>query len=226
LFDTLRRYYAPARETASQPAAAAVQTEIPVVDGLDSNDGLARVGGNRSLYRKLLRQFLDQEATPQQIADALAAGDWPLAERLAHTCRGVAGNLGARAVQQAAGSLEVGLRERADTTTLAPLLSEFGATLGTLLAGLHAALPPQAPTLAPEAVPAPEVARVAATLRGHLEQFDPAALDFFEAHRDTLRALFPPSEFTAFAQQLASFAFADALEALSQVVASQETPRS
>jgi two-component system, sensor histidine kinase and response regulator len=66
-----------------------------------------RVAGNRKLYLKLLRQFVEQQGpAPAQITKALAQGDTSLAERLAHTVKGVAGSLGAAQVQHAAGLLE------------------------------------------------------------------------------------------------------------------------
>ena len=47
---------------------------LPSVEGLDTKDGLGRVAGNRKLYLKLLRQFVQQQgAVPAQIAEALAA---------------------------------------------------------------------------------------------------------------------------------------------------------
>ena len=70
-------------------------------------EGLLRVAGNKKLYRKLLRQFSKTEAdAAQRIASALAKNDRALAERLAHSVKGVAGNLGASAVQNAAANLE------------------------------------------------------------------------------------------------------------------------
>ena len=51
-----------------------------------------RLAGNKKLYRKLLRQFADTEAdTAHRIASALAENDRALAERLAHSVKGVAG---------------------------------------------------------------------------------------------------------------------------------------
>ena len=70
-----------------------------------------RVAGNKKLYRKLLRQFSNTEAdAAQRIASALAENDRALAERLAHTVKGVAGNIGATAVQNAAANLEKAIK--------------------------------------------------------------------------------------------------------------------
>ncbi len=56
-----------------------------------SEDGLRRVGGNNTLYVKLLRQFaVEQADTVERIRTALAAHDVEAATRLAHTLKGVA----------------------------------------------------------------------------------------------------------------------------------------
>jgi two-component system sensor histidine kinase/response regulator len=44
-----------------QPSSAAPQEAVPSIAGLDTSDGLSRVGGNRTLYVKILRQFVEQQ---------------------------------------------------------------------------------------------------------------------------------------------------------------------
>ncbi len=99
LFETVGRFYKPAENAASPAIAESKQTDVrhaglgdlPSVEGLDTKDGLPRVGGNRKLYLKLLRQFVEQQGqAPAQIAEALARNEVPVAERLAHTVKGVA----------------------------------------------------------------------------------------------------------------------------------------
>ena len=98
LFEAVGRFYKPAEGAPApdQPSSPAPQEALPSIAGLDTNDGLSRVGGNRKLYVKILRQFAEQQGPAlDQVADALAKGDHALAERLAHTLKGVAGNIGA-----------------------------------------------------------------------------------------------------------------------------------
>ena len=132
LFDTVARYYRPAtadrlappietEATASvatsppdshAPAVSAQADAVPVVEGLDTADGLMRVAGNKNLYLKLLRQFVASEQdAPSRIRERLASQDRATAERMAHTIKGVAGNLGAGAVQSAAADLERAVSE-------------------------------------------------------------------------------------------------------------------
>jgi two-component system sensor histidine kinase/response regulator len=126
LFETIGRFYKPAHEdernsqrSASVPPATPTPRpggdELPSVEGLDTAEGLQRVAGNRKLYLKLLQQFsAEQAGAPAQIADQIKSGDRAKAERSAHTVKGVAANLGAKAVQAAAGALEKALHEGAD----------------------------------------------------------------------------------------------------------------
>ncbi|GAB3266594.1 response regulator [Chitinimonas naiadis] len=82
---------------------------LPQVQGLDSEAGLRRVGGNRQLYLKLLGQFSERfvnsagRILEQLPVDVLAA------EREAHSLRGVAANLGVIAVQELSGQIEQAL---------------------------------------------------------------------------------------------------------------------
>ena len=68
---------------------------VPEIDGVDVVGGLKRVAGNKKLYRSLLTQFAEKQGdAATQISEALKSGDANLAERIAHTVKGVAGNLG------------------------------------------------------------------------------------------------------------------------------------
>ncbi len=118
LFETVGRFYQTPSESPPQanerPQVPQNDEALPDVPGLDTFDGLSRVGKNRKLYLKLLRQFVEQQGPAgEQIASALVSDDNSGAERLAHTLKGVAANLGARTVQTAAGALEKAIRERA-----------------------------------------------------------------------------------------------------------------
>src|SRR4030095_13762945 len=124
LFETVGRFYKPGAAAAPADARADSTSpqpadNLPAIAGLDTKDGLSRVGGNRVLYMKLLRQFIEQHAhTVEQVSDALAKGDTALAERHAHTLKGVAGNIGSTQVQSTAGALEKAIRDRAAATNV------------------------------------------------------------------------------------------------------------
>ena len=234
LFETVGRFCkpqplpAPSLSPADppKPAAAPADDNIPVIEGLDARDGLARVAGNRKLYLKLLRQFAEQQGPAVgQISAALAQGDTALAERLAHTLKGVAGNIGAKAVQAAAGILEKLIRARASALETDPAMQQVAATLDPLVARLQAALGSPASNDAGPAATLPPVSsaqsrEAAAQLTRLLAEFDPGAADFVEANRAALRPLFAGDLWPQFEKLVQGYAFADAQAQLEQVLKS------
>jgi len=122
--------------TNAPPAPAAKGGDLPEsLPGIDLVTGLRRVGGNRTLYRKLLTQFAASHANAMaMITSALTAKDHEVAVRLAHTLKGVAGNLGAIAVQAAATTLEEKLKSGASPDEA---LLATSAALAVVLPGLR-----------------------------------------------------------------------------------------
>jgi len=227
LFTTVGRFYNPAggaaisTVTESKPnlAGAQMPADIPSLEGLNVQDGLGRVAGNRKLYLKLLRQFVDQQGSaPAQITEALARQDTMLAERLAHTVKGVAGSLGMGAVQEVAATLEKAIAAKTDSTALAPLIGNFGTVLENLVMRLGAALPQTettSPPVAPDAAFDPDRAKeIAQEMIGYLNNFDPAAADCLEAHRDLFRVLLSGDGLASFEKEVNDFVFGDALARL------------
>ena len=231
LFRTVGRFYKPAGDatisavTERKPNVAdtPAPVDLPSLEGLNVQDGLGRVAGNRKLYRKLLRQFVDQQGlAPAEIAEALARQDISVAERLAHTVKGVAGSLGMGAVQQVAATLEKAIAAKTDSAALAPLVGNFSTVLEDLVKRLDTALP-KAETVsspvAPGAAFDPDKAKkIAQEMIGHLNNFDPAAADCLEAHRDIFRALLPGEGFATFEKEVNEFVFGDALARLQKAV--------
>jgi signal transduction histidine kinase/DNA-binding response OmpR family regulator/HPt (histidine-containing phosphotransfer) domain-containing protein/HAMP domain-containing protein len=232
LFETVSRFYKPpARVGSASPAktvpsqASQTSDEIPPIIGLDTTDGLSRVAGNRKLYLKLLRQFIEQQGPAViQISAALAQGDVVLAERLAHTLKGVAGNIGAKPVHAAASALEKRIRERAIAPDLGSATQQVTAVLNPLVENLKSALQnPVCPAAVDEggagSRPAPAQSRQALVQLGKLlSEFDPGAADFIEANRAVLRPLFAAEGWTEFEKQVQNYSFVDAQSQLEQLL--------
>ena len=130
-----------------------VEQVLPDIAGLDTRSGLARCGGNATLYNKILRKFRETQATaPQRIHAALAGGDRATAEREAHTLKGVAGNIGADAVQAAAQTVETRIGKEPDSL---PSLAQLEQTLNALIDSLASLA---SPATQPAAVQPPATA--------------------------------------------------------------------
>jgi two-component system sensor histidine kinase/response regulator len=182
------------------------------------------VAGNRKLYVKLLNQFVQQQGSaPADIAGALAGGDQALAERLAHTLKGVAGNIGAKSVQARAGVLEKLIREQASTGEVEAARKEVGATLDPLVDRLRAALgsapsQDQTTTRPVASVDPQEVREAVARLTGLLSEYDPAAAEFVEANAAILRGLFDDGSWAEFEKLVQGYSFDEAKNRLDQVL--------
>jgi two-component system sensor histidine kinase/response regulator len=133
---------AAARSATEKPGAqAAAAGGLPSgIAGLDTDLGLARMMGKKTLYVAMLRRYAaGQEHLVRDIRQALDSGDRATAERLAHTAKAVSGNVGATIVQDRAAALELAMRNDADTAEIARLTAELEAPLADLLVALRAA---------------------------------------------------------------------------------------
>ncbi|MBF0462115.1 MAG: response regulator [Magnetococcales bacterium] len=140
LFEMLVKWI-PARERTRperQPeqtvdAAAELPEQLP---GLDLAAGLRRVGGNRPLFGRLLREFQrDYRTVMDRVRRALAQGEREEARRMLHTFKGVAASLGAGELSLAAQELETVL-QAGRLAEEEPALQQVEALWRTVLAGL------------------------------------------------------------------------------------------
>ncbi len=97
---------------AAAPGPSSNDDELPAaLDGVDMALGLKRAFGKRGLYRNLLLKYLTGQAgAVADLRQAISRHDWSSAERHAHTSKGVAANIGAGEVQQAAAQIETAIR--------------------------------------------------------------------------------------------------------------------
>jgi two-component system, sensor histidine kinase and response regulator len=117
------------------------------LDGFDLSSGLARLQGNKTLYRKLLTGFATrytQRAT--DIRNALEAGDYSNAHQMIHDIKGLAGNIGAVPLKDAAGELDRLVQHTDESTpslpdTLRQALVVFERSIGQALRSVQTALP-------------------------------------------------------------------------------------
>jgi two-component system sensor histidine kinase/response regulator len=80
---------------------------LPDINGLDVNLGLLRVSGKKKNYIKMLNYFIKgQEHTSNELRNALKIGDYKTAELIAHSSKGVCGNIGAILLQDSVTEIE------------------------------------------------------------------------------------------------------------------------
>ncbi|MBF8271844.1 MAG: PAS/PAC sensor hybrid histidine kinase [Magnetococcales bacterium] len=83
------------------------QLDLPDISGINTKEGLERVGGNAKLYFRILLRFRkDQLRLAEEMRTTVKSGNRLEAARLAHSTVGVAGNIGANGLRQVAQELE------------------------------------------------------------------------------------------------------------------------
>ena len=187
---------------------------LMTIPGLDVAAGLRQALGRESLYLSLLGKFVaGQGDFPARLATAIAQADWSTAERLAHTLKGSAGQIGAIALRGLAERLERAIRQQEQPELLAPRQSALTACLAGLLADLTPHLPPEQPSAEVAKVDPEALGDVCDRLAGYLNDCDYASVQWLEDHAALLRsamgARFPPM-----AAAIGSCDFAEALNRL------------
>ncbi|MBI5571205.1 MAG: response regulator [Desulfomonile tiedjei] len=121
----------PESSSESKEVEDVLPAELP---GISIASGLRRVAGNKQLYTKLLCTFKDgQESAAEQIKAALQVDDVETAARLAHTVKGVSGNLGGDNLYRAAAELEKAIKEGKNVDLL---MAEFDSQLRVMMDGI------------------------------------------------------------------------------------------
>jgi len=198
LYQALRHWLQPGAGHAlstvpSSPAAqdaeqAWLQDALGDFDGLVVESGLAALRGGLASYLRLLQRFaMDHGDDAGRLAEALQSDDPDTAQRLAHTLKGVAGTLGARRLEAAAGTVELALRDGRRDSARTLLLDDLRTALHALLDFIRGL-----PSLEPEK---PEIEADAGRARAVLAELEPllaaddiAVGELFEAQRGLLAA--------------------------------------
>jgi PAS domain S-box-containing protein len=216
LWNALLKWIKPRHVAAAGVEMPLVPADIALpsgVDGLDIANGLRRVLGKRPLYLAMLGKFITgQECAVAEIDAALKAGSADTAERLAHTLKGVCGNIGAAGLQQLAENLENAIRERRPQIELDAQLAAIGQPLQTLVAQLKQQLPEE-PAKKTISVDRQQLKTVCDTLKTLLIDNDSEAVEVLEANADLLATAFP-EQYRRIGENIRSFNYEMALASL------------
>ena len=190
------------------------------IAALDETTGLRQAMGREALYLSLLEKFVSGQADfGERMRQALTESAPPgLAERLAHTLKGVSAQVGAMEIRQLAAQLETGVREHQPVEQLDALLAQIETLLSDLLTELRARLPAKIAVGASAQVNADELRQLCQQLLQQLAQDDFSSGSTVQEHEGLLRAALGAG-FERFAAAVESFDFAPALEQLREFTA-------
>jgi two-component system, sensor histidine kinase and response regulator len=223
MFRTLLRWATPRTEAHSEPVSRVVEAggevALPTITGVNVSEGLNRVAGNRRLYRDLLSQFAAKQAnTAAQIAAALESGDSKIAERIAHTVKGVAGNLGITEVYVSAQELEKAIRESLNSSSI---LDHFAVVLSAQAKAIQNALDNSKSTQRHDEVTEPydaeRAAQAISRLKALLELSDGNAYEALPELRNATAGVAAEEHLAALQEAIDDFDFESALHNLDTV---------
>jgi two-component system sensor histidine kinase/response regulator len=225
MFETLRRYYRTPREQDPRATHAVTQSKHTTaleIEGIDVEGGIRRVAGNWKLYVDLLRRYVEgQKDSAERVREALGNKDMALAERIAHTAKGVSGNIGAADVQSVAGELEESIEKGNTQSQTEEILKRFSRALEKAVARIGSAL--RATSESKEknsgrkAVNSSVVKEILRKLTQYAEESDSEACEYLESTREDLATVCSSEVLKKLTASLKSYNFAMAREALQQL---------
>ena len=224
LIETLMRWLpdrkkaAPGKGTPREPVDDDLAGGIP---GVDLEEGLGRVRGNRRLFKKLLGEFYqDHHDVLDRIAQAMTRGERDAAERLAHAVKGVAGNLSAKPVYDAASALDQWLKDGGALDPSCEVMTRLGGALADLmphLGDLMESVEPVSSAPAEDLLDA-DIEPLLMELKNRIAEGSLRAMDLLpEIRKQAYR--FPVDAVKILAGQLENLEFEEAAETLERIMA-------
>ncbi len=200
--------------------------QIPeTLPGIDLSWGLKRVGGNKKLFVKLLKDFANNHADCcDELQKLLAEDAVEEVHRLVHTIHGVAGNIGARELQKSAQMLESYIRKESDhIKNNLPLAEDFCKQKKIVFDGLNTldqVLDNSEEDDSQASVTTKELSMVIQQLQNLLSQGDSEALSvlkLLQGEIHTLEENNNNSSFIQLEQQISDYEYDEALDTLNQI---------
>jgi len=210
-------------ETKPDVPEASIAEGALYLPGLDTEKALLRLGNNKQLYTKLLKQFLARHGLDQtEFYKALDAGDMQTAQRIAHSLKGLAGSIGATSLAGECAFLEASFANGDMAATRSFAVTAFNTLASTqailtraFASELTADMSRESPR---EADLSPEQKRRKQELLGELERYlkddDAEAVAFLAANREELSTYLPVDAADELERLVSGFDFEKAVEYL------------
>jgi two-component system sensor histidine kinase/response regulator len=204
---------APAMNNGVASTDASLPESVP---GFELETALHRLDGNRNLLAGLLLEFAGEQAETLTRLDALTqAGELAQAATLLHTVAGVAGNLGAAALAEAARQLE----DQFNSGHASAPRQDFADALNAALDAIKTHVAPA--RSAPEAPPVDRalLVQVLNRLTPYLREQELIPVDLMESLRSLARSNWPEKSLARLVRQVDHFDHDGALASVVQLAA-------
>ncbi|MDM8536896.1 Hpt domain-containing protein [Desulfobacterales bacterium HSG17] len=201
--------------------------------GIDKKSGLKRVAGNLGLYNKLLKEFYEDYAeTGNFIKNWIENKDFEQIGRLAHTIKGLSGNMGAYELSKAASRLESGIKDigiiNNSSDEYIKLIEKFEKSLNQVLLSVKCIntkpsgqclnnSDPFFKNLPGRIIDFQDVKLIVKNLENLLEQGDSEALDSVKKLESAFEGTAIIEDINHIAEQINNFDFDDAINTLASI---------
>ncbi|MDH5182738.1 MAG: response regulator [Gammaproteobacteria bacterium] len=139
LYETLSQFLNSSleEELDTIPVVADISPTLPMLAGIDTDDGIQRIAGNMNAYIGMLRNFYAKYVdSGKEIETFLQHGQFEQAAVLAHNIKGNGGNIGAKSLHLSASELELACKEQSLDTAF-EVLPAFQKTLAIVISSLN-----------------------------------------------------------------------------------------
>jgi CheY-like chemotaxis protein len=218
-----------AKEHQVQQIAVVQDPELPdSLPGIDLRDGLSRINSNKALYRKMLGRFRDNYCDiVDTIGDALNSDDRETALRLAHTLKGIGGNLGAKGLQAETAKLDAFLKNENSPLNeakqlLGPVQMQVALVIGSIDTIIAKKKKPATPTsvspVKADSAATEKATKVLGEIATCIDACDMDVCELLEQSSETLAVLGKDEQITAIASCLEEYDFEQAMEVMGQLL--------
>jgi len=206
-----------------------IADSFPEIDGIDIQAGMGAVNGNRELYANLLHNFHNRHrGIAEEIQIELGHGNLIVAQRMAHTIKGVTGTLGAKKLSEISFQLESAIKND-DTNRIPDLLGRFAKEITRVMSALDEfarnervgqtekkVTDRELPTQAPKAINKPRLKKLFQKLSDRIDERDADVIKLVAEIKTVLGPSNIVASFLKLASKVDSFKFEEAKKALDQ----------
>ncbi|MEO5349061.1 MAG: response regulator [Magnetococcus sp. YQC-3] len=211
-------------EDRQAPPPAEERVVLPdQLDGIDLQAGLSHVNGNRKLYRKVLGDVYSRNREIlARIQAELDRGDFAVAQRMAHTLKGVCGTIGANSLHSGFGHLEEILKEQKRDQVvewmaqLAPEVERVMTALSPL--ATERVVPPTADNMPASELDKNRLQEIFLQLAPLIDEGDADAQEWIEEAGQLLAASPFAVAMQTLAGQVEEYEFEEAMQTMQQIV--------
>jgi len=220
MFNTMAKWITPSEPHGELPVREIDQDDsnllIPDLPGIDTTAGLQVSQGNKKLYIKLLIKFLNgQRDFENKFHEALNSDDRSEPERMAHTLKGLAGNIGAIDIRNSVIALEKACQNK--DNSIEKLLEKLLVQLKPVIAGLDEFASSITEVQSSVDIDIVRMKNLLSQLKELLEEDDTEATDVLDELLPMLKEQPEAETIKAMAQAIEAYDFSEALELFNQI---------